>query len=537
MNKTVKSYLAILVIIIVTVLAGCKKKEEVPVITTTAISNVTATTATSGGNITDEGSSTVITRGVCWSTGATPSITDSKTTDGAGAGSFSSNLTALNAVTNYYVRAYATNTAGTGYGMALSFKTFGQSPTPTAASATNIDTANATLNGSVNANYLSTVVTFEYGTTTSYGSTITATQSPVTGNTSTSVSADITGLTAGSIYHYRISAVNSLGTTNSNDITFTTLGQIPTVSTLSATNITTVAAQLNGSVNANALSSVVTFEYGTTTSYGNTVTATQSPVTGNSITNVSINISGLTAGMTYHFRIKAANSFGTTYGSDVTFTTAASGTVTDVDGNIYNTITIGTQVWMKENLKTTKYRNGDSIGTTTPATLDISGESTPKYQWAYDGNESNVATYGRLYTWYAITDSRNVCPSGWHVPTDAEWTTLFNYLTNNGYGYGGSGSNIAKSMAATSGWTTNTTAGTVGNDQASNNSSGFSALPGGYRLLNGAYDLIGGFGYWWSSTEYDSTVAWNRFMTYNYSDVLRNYPNKQSGFSVRCLRD
>jgi uncharacterized protein (TIGR02145 family) len=125
-------------------------------------------------------------------------------------------------------------------------------------------------------------------------------------------------------------------------------------------------------------------------------------------------------------------------------------TVKDIDRDIYKTVTIGTQVWMAENLKTTKYSNGDSIGTTTPATLDITTEKTPKYRWSYGGEESNVAKYGRLYTWYAATDSRNVCPTGWHVPTDAEWTTLTNYLTNNGYGYKGSASDITKSMAATS---------------------------------------------------------------------------------------
>jgi uncharacterized protein (TIGR02145 family) len=103
-------------------------------------------------------------------------------------------------------------------------------------------------------------------------------------------------------------------------------------------------------------------------------------------------------------------------------------TVTDGDGNIYGKVIIGTQVWLTENLKTTKYRNGDLIGTTTPAGLDIYDEVTPKYQWAYAGNEDNVATYGRLYTWYAITDTRNVCPTGWHVPSDAEWLTLENYL-------------------------------------------------------------------------------------------------------------
>jgi uncharacterized protein (TIGR02145 family) len=156
-------------------------------------------------------------------------------------------------------------------------------------------------------------------------------------------------------------------------------------------------------------------------------------------------------------------------------------TVKDIDGNIYKTVTIGTQVWIVENLKTTKYSNGDSIGTTTPATLDITTEKIPKYQWSYDGDERNVATYGRLYTWYAASDNRNLCPTGWHLPTDSEWTTLTDYLTNNGYGYKGTASEITKSMAATSGWTTNSIEGNVGNDQMRNNKSGFSAFAGGYR--------------------------------------------------------
>ena len=104
------------------------------------------------------------------------------------------------------------------------------------------------------------------------------------------------------------------------------------------------------------------------------------------------------------------------------------GTVVDIDGNSYKTVKIGSQEWMAENLKTTKYRNGDSIKTTIPSTLDLTNETSPKYQWAYGGIESNVATYGRLYTWYAVTDSRNVCPIGWHIPSDSEWTILTNYL-------------------------------------------------------------------------------------------------------------
>ena len=130
----------------------------------------------------------------------------------------------------------------------------------------------------------------------------------------------------------------------------------------------------------------------------------------------------LTPNTTYYVRAYATNSVGTVYGSELNFTTqqVSQLTVTDIDGNVYHTVTIGTQVWMVENLKTTKYRNGVAIGTTTPATLSILSESLPtKYQWAYGGNESNVAIYGRLYTWYTVTDSRNIAPTGWHVSTDA----------------------------------------------------------------------------------------------------------------------
>jgi uncharacterized protein (TIGR02145 family) len=531
MNDTFKYFRAVICIVLVVILAGCRKEAKltIPSVTTTEVSNITSSTATSGGNITDEGSSTVLTRGVCWSTGPTPTIADNKTADGEGAGSFSSNLTGLNGTAIYYVRAFATNTAGTGYGMAISFTTLGQ----TTAAATNVNVTAATLNGFINDNHLSTVVTFEYGVTTSYGNTATATQSPVTGNTITNVSADITGLTAGTTYHYRVKAVNSLGTTYGNDMTFTTLGQVPLVITLAATNITTMAAQLNGSVYANYLSTVVTFEYGITTNYGSTIAVTQSPVTGNSVANVSANITGLSGNTTYHYRIVATNLLGTTNGSELIFTTNP----TDIDGNIYNTITIGTQVWMKENLKTTKYRNGDLIGTTNPATLDISGEGTPKYQWAYNGNESNVATYGRLYTWYAVTDSRNVCPTGWHVPTDAEWTTLTDYLTNNGYGYVGLGNIIAKSMADTSGWATDGVAGNIGNDQSSNNSSGFTARPSGNRYNDGTFYEIGDNSYWWSATEFNTTYAWSRSLYYYGSTVSKISYIKVYGLSVRCLRD
>jgi uncharacterized protein (TIGR02145 family) len=197
--------------------------------------------------------------------------------------------------------------------------------------------------------------------------------------------------------------------------------------------------------------------------------------------------------------------------------------VKDVDGNIYKTVRIGTQIWMAESLKTTKYSNGDSIGTTIPGTLDISGESIPKYQWAYDGNESNVETYGRLYTWYAATDSRNICPTGWHVPTDTEWSTITTYLV----GESVSGGKL-KETGITH-WKSPNTGAT--------NESGFTALPGGYRYGSGTFYDIGGTGNWWSSTEVSTNNAWCYTIYNNLRNVNKHYGKKTNDLSVRCVKE
>jgi uncharacterized protein (TIGR02145 family) len=210
------------------------------------------------------------------------------------------------------------------------------------------------------------------------------------------------------------------------------------------------------------------------------------------------------------------------------------GKVKDVEGNVYKTVQIGGQLWMAENLETTHYNNGEEILTTSW----IEGESTPKYQWAYDDNPKNAAIYGRLYTWHAVTDGRGVCPIGWRVPTNADWTTLTDYLTNNGYGYGGSGDDIAKSLAATKRWNTDPTAGNVGNDQASNNSSGFTALPGGNRYIIGQdFILLGDAASYWSATENNPETAYWLDIHRSLSKVQFVAYYKSHGFSVRCLKD
>jgi hypothetical protein len=302
---------------------GCKKEEPptIPVLSTIAVSNATATTATSGGNITSDGRSALIAIGVCWSTNINPIVHDSKTTDGARAGTFVCVLSGLTPGTTYHVRAYATNSVGTAYGDDIAFTTSGLAPSATTRPVINISATGATLFGTVNANGLSTTVTFEYGTTTSYNSTVTASQSPLAGNGITDFSVDISGLMPGTAYHFRVKTVNNMGTAYGDDIIFTTLGQAPTATTQPATNISTTVVTVNGFVNANDLSTTLTFEYGSTTSYGSTIKASQSPVTGNSLTGVSADIPDLTPLTTYHFRVKAENSLGTDFGDDVTFTT------------------------------------------------------------------------------------------------------------------------------------------------------------------------------------------------------------------------
>jgi uncharacterized protein (TIGR02145 family) len=206
-------------------------------------------------------------------------------------------------------------------------------------------------------------------------------------------------------------------------------------------------------------------------------------------------------------------------------------TVKDIDGNVYQTVTIGTQVWMVENLKTTKYRNGDPIPNVTDDT-EWSNLTTGA-QCNYNNDAAIGNKYGKLYNWYAVSDGRNIAPTGWHVFSDAEWTTLENYVAAN---LGTSGS-VAKALASKTDWASSTDAGAVGNDLTKNNTSGFSALPGGFRYDYGYFSSIGFSGYWWTSTEYDYYYAWKCNLNYYDPGVHRNSHLKEDGFSVRCVRD
>jgi len=333
---------AFLVVVFLSVFLSCEQnptesKTKVPEVVTYEVTEITRTTATCGGNITDDGGATVIARGVCWSTGKTPKVSNDTTNNGTGAGSYTSHITGLTGSTTYYVRAYATNSAGTGYGSAMSF-------------------------------------------------------------------------------------------------------------------------------------------------------ATQEAI--------------------------------------------LTGTMTDIDGNVYQTVKIGDQWWMAENLKVTHYRNGATIPVVTSSD-DWYNLSTGA-RCIYENDQSNVATYGYLYNWYAVDDSRNIAPSGWHVPSDAEWKELEMYLgmsqsEADGTGYRGTDEGGKLKEAGTTHWNSP--------NEGATNESGFAALPGGYRDSGGNFGGLGSNAAFWSSAGHNSDLAWSRTLHYDNAGVYRYGDDKRYGFSVRLVRD
>lgn len=231
--------------------------------------------------------------------------------------------------------------------------------------------------------------------------------------------------------------------------------------------------------------------------------------------NFSSSITGLTANTTYYIKAYATNSVGTGYGNEITFTTQTG----DIDGNSYNAVTIGTQVWMVENLKVTKYRNGDDILNVTDVAIWAALTEGGYCNLSNDVNQADV--YGRLYNWYAVHDSRNIAPTGWHVATDAEWTTLSTYL---------GGQSVAGGKLKETG-----TAHWCNPNIGATNESGFTALPGGAR----GDDFLSycGYGFWWTATEAESTTAFNRVIFDNETGVNRVSNKKVGGSSVRCVKD
>ncbi|MFL2626500.1 MAG: fibrobacter succinogenes major paralogous domain-containing protein [Flavobacteriaceae bacterium] len=323
----------------------------------------------------------------------------------------------------------------------------------------------------------------------------------------------------------------------------------PTLSTEAVTEITETSATLNGIIDVTSENCDVPnnteqgFVY--STEIQPTIEDIQVNVNG---TNISTTLEGLTPNTTFYVRSFLTNALGEFYGNEIDFTTEEScnetGTVTDQDGNSYDYLCYGDQVWTVENAEMVTYRDGTPI---TQVTDQTEWANLTTGAWCYYNNDP---TKPRFYNWYAVmgmhdtdpnTPNKEFAPEDWHVPSDTEWTTLENYLIANGYNYDGTttGNKLAKSMASTTGWDFSTTAGAPGNDQSLNNSSGFNAFPEGDRLTNGSFILEGYNVFFWSSTGIGSSSnsAWDRNLENINSGFYRNNNNWRNGFSVRFVRD
>jgi uncharacterized protein (TIGR02145 family) len=239
-------------------------------------------------------------------------------------------------------------------------------------------------------------------------------------------------------------------------------------------------------------------------------------------------MTGLTPNTRYYLRAYATNSKGTAYGNLESFETlkVIFDSVTDIDGNIYHVVPIGGKKWLRENLQVTHYRNGDAIPN---VTLDTQWKIlTDGGYCVYDNLAVNGSTYGNLYNWHALSDSRGLCPTGWHVPSESEWTELGDSLGGT-ITAGGKLKSTGTIEQGTGLWYTPNTDAT--------NSSGFTGLPAGYRINYGTYYSIGNVAYFWSSSEYSADKAWLYILDANNAELGWYFDFKTNGFSVRCCKD
>jgi uncharacterized protein (TIGR02145 family) len=190
----------------------------------------------------------------------------------------------------------------------------------------------------------------------------------------------------------------------------------------------------------------------------------------------------------------------------------------------FDSVKIGNQIWMKENLDVDRFRNGDTISEIkSESEWQKAGENKQPAWCYYENDSANGKIFGKLYNWYAVNDARGLAPKGWHIPSDEEWTTLTDYL-------GGDDATGGKMKSTgTQYWNSP--------NKGATNESGFSGLPGGFRYDDGGFFYIGSYGYWWGSSEGITGSAWYRNLYFDGSDVYRYYYVKDYGFSVRCLRD
>jgi uncharacterized protein (TIGR02145 family) len=389
-------------------------------------------------------------------------------------------------------------------------------PTLTTASIADITNTSANCGGNVTDEGGTPVTARGVCWSTSHNPTVALSTKTVNGAGTGTFTSSLTGLTTGATYYVRAYATNTLGTAYGNEVGFVATDQptLATLTTLSAVGITTSSASCGGNITSEG--NVPVTSRGICWSMNvNPVKTDNTIYIGNGPGTFTASITGLAAATTYHVRAWATNSVGTAYGNDISFTTY------NITPPPPASVTICSQVWMTKNLDLTTYRNGDPI----PQVTDpAQWQNLTTGAWAYVNNDpSTNGNYGKIYNWYAVNDPRGLAPAGWHIPTQAEYTTLNNCLTGDFYAGG------KLKTTGTTDWMAPNTGAT--------NSSGFSALPGGRRSVAGVYSGFGTQGLLWTATSQTATHAWVFSLVYSsFSSSFTGIENKE-GATVRCVKD
>jgi uncharacterized protein (TIGR02145 family) len=487
-------------------------KNELPVLTTAAVTGKSDTSAYSGGTITYDGGAPVTARGVCWGLSHNPAVSGDTTLNGTGTGSYVSFMTGLDPGKTYYVRAYAINSEGTAYGNEVSVTTLTGVPRVTTSTVNSITDTTAVSGGNVTSNGGLTVS--GRGVCWSTSPVPAISDSHTSNGTGTGVfTSSITGLLPNTTYYVRAYATNSKGTGYGSQISFSTSASVPKVTTAAITGITESSAVGGGSVTSDGGLTVTARGICWSTSHVPTVSDSKTQ-DGSGIGSFTSYLNGLDDMTTYYVRAYATNTAGTGYGEEISFTTTnAIGSLTDIrDGQIYATVKIDEGWWMAENMN---YADSGSV---------------------YYGNDSlqYADTYGRLYTWTAMMNGKasstlipsgvqGVCPAGWHIPSEGEWTALISYLG------GASVAGNALKETGTAHWSSTTVDVT--------NLSGFTALPAGIVTNVMVSSNIERRAYFWSATEVDATTAKRWTLTRSAGTVATDEISKDNHISVRCKKD